>query len=311
MSNTMKYLVLGANGFIGKNLLMKLAEHNTVIAFDRVFSGDFIKHRNVITCEGDFTALESFDNLLENVDCVIHLISTTVPSDITANIPLEIEKNIIPTVKLLESMVRKNVKKIIFASSAGAFYGETGDRLNTSDSAPNPYCSYGVQKAVIEQYLRFYGVRYNIDYRIMRISNPYGCGQDPKKVQGLIPIFLKRLIVSEAISIYGDGNNLRDYIYVPDLIDGIISVLNYSGNVRTFNLGLGEYYTINQVIEMIEYITGLKFTKIIHEKARFCDVVSSIVDMSTSHRELEWMPKTRLHEGILETYNKIKKQRSI
>ena len=120
-----KLLILGAGGFIGKAVVEKLSEQYPIRAFDRKIVDEFVKYNNVEMVVGNFADSKKFDQYLNDIDTVIHLISTTVPSDETANIPDEIEENIISTIKLLESMVRCKVKNIIFASSAGTVYGET------------------------------------------------------------------------------------------------------------------------------------------------------------------------------------------
>ncbi len=291
-------MILGASGFIGKALSLKLAAENEIIAFGNYQSDELRGISNITNVVGSFAEIQDFSSLLEGVDSVIHLISTTTPNDNTEQIPLEIEENVIPTVKLLEDMVRCGTKKILFASSAGAIYGETGGEVNDITSAPNPYCSYGVQKAAIEMYLRFYGIRYGLDYRIMRISNPYGMGQDTKKMQGLIPIFVRKLINNEPITVFGDGMNMRDYIFLPDLIEGIVSVLKYAGKQRTFNLGFGKYYSIYEVIELIEKVGQKNFVSIYTTASRFCDVHQSYVDMKQCQSELNWSPGTELVEGI-------------
>lgn len=295
-------LILGAAGFIGKNIACALAEEHNITAFDRVCAPEFESFDNIKMIVDNYAEIEEFDKYLDNIDIVIHLISTTVPSDDTSHIPDEIRNNVIPTVRLLESMVRTGVKKIIFSSSAGAYYGETGDRINDKNALPNPYCSYGVQKAVIEDYIRFYGIRYGLDYRIMRISNPYGWGQNPNKMQGLIPIFINRLLNGEAISVFGDGENKRDYIFMSDLVSAVIKICGYEGPERIFNIGFGEYYTINEIISMIEDISGRKFARIDHSDERFCDVKSSLVDMTEAQRILDWKPETSISEGIKRVY---------
>lgn len=298
MRNLKRILILGASGFIGKALSLRLSDQYEVVAFSRKSDSELTKVNNIRAVTGNFSTIEDFRELLTNVACVIHLISTTVPGDDTSNIPKEIEENVIPTVKLLEDMVRYGVPKIIFASSAGTVYGETGEKINNIHSSLNPHCSYGVQKVVIEEYLKFYGLRYGLDYRIVRISNPYGLGQDSKKPQGLIPILIRKLENKEAITVFGNGNNIRDYIFLPDLIDGITSVIRYDGQERIFNLGFGKYYSICDVIKMVEDVENKKFVSIHESAERFCDVHQSLVDMNESHIKLKWFPQTDLKEGI-------------
>ena len=293
-----KILIFGASGFIGKALTLKLVTEHKIVAFSNNPANELHNVKNIQTIIGSFTEISDFTELLSGIDCVVHLISTTAPSDNTKHIPDEIVNNIVPTVRLLEDMVSCGVKRIVFASSAGAIYGETGTLVNNIESPPNPYCSYGVQKAAIEMYLKFYGVRYGLDYRIMRISNPYGVGQNPEKMQGLIPILVRRLIDNKEISVFGDGKNMRDYIFLPELIEGIGSVLKYKGTQRIFNLGFGTYYSIYEVIKMIEEVGNKRFVAINTLNSRFCDVKQSYVDMNQCHLELNWFPKIGLKEGI-------------
>lgn len=297
-----KYLVLGGGGFLGKAIVHQLSNHCNVRVFDRFKVPEFDEISTVEVVTGDFQT-QQFDELLDGVDGVIHLVSTTVPNDDTSIIPTEIEQNVIPTVRLLESMVRCGVNKILFSSSAGTVYGETGDHVNSTGDPLNPQCSYGMQKKVIEGYLQFYGVRYGIDYRIMRITNPYGCGQNPNKMQGLIPIFINRLLNGDPITIFGDGTNQRDYIYIHDVAVAVEKVMHYTGNQHIFNIGYGEVFSINEIINILEKESGLHFVNIARAPDRLCDVHKSIVDTKSTQDELDWYPKVDLLNGIQITLN--------
>ena len=300
-----KLLILGAGGFIGKAVVEKLSEQYWIRAFDRKIVDEFSRYNNVGMVVGNFVGAKSFDQYLSGIDTVIHLISTTVPSDDTANIPDEIEENIISTIKLLESMVRCNVKNIIFASSAGTVYGETGDRVNNVESPLNPKCSYGVQKCVIEKYLEFYARRYGMNVKIMRITNPYGWGQDKNKVQGLIPIFINKFLTREPITIFGDGSHKRDYLFITDLANAFLKVLEYQGDEHLFNIGYGEYYSINDIVHLIEDKMDGSFADIKYVKSRFCDVHSSYIDVDGAHQLLDWHPEMSVTKGIEMTIKKL------
>lgn len=300
-----KLLILGAGGFIGKAVVEKLSGQYEIRAFDRKIVDEFVKYNNVEMVVGNFVGSKNFDRYLDGIDTVIHLISTTVPSDETANIPDEIEENIISTIKLLESMVRCNVKNIIFASSAGTVYGETGDRVNNVESPLNPKCSYGVQKCVIEKYLEFYARRYGMNVKIMRITNPYGWGQDKNKVQGLIPIFINKFLMREPITIFGDGSHKRDYLFITDLANAFLKVLEYQGDEHLFNIGYGEYYSINDIVHLIEDKMDGSFADIKYVKSRFCDVHSSYVDVDGAHQLLDWHPEMSVNKGIEMTIKKL------
>lgn len=291
-------LVLGAGGFIGKNLCMELAKNYKVIAFNRSMPRELISLSNIEIKVGDFKEIKDFSTLLKGVDMVFHLISTTIPSEETSHIDEEITDNIVPTVLFLEAMVNSGVKDIIFASSGGTVYGESDNHVSQINDRLNPICSYGVQKKVIESYLEFYGLYYGLNYKIVRISNPYGKGQDPKKPQGVIPIFIYRLLNNDSITIFGDGNNLRDYIYMDDLIDALIKVAKYKGDNHIFNIGSGNSYSLHYIISIIERLSNRKFSDVLYKDIRKCDVSKTLLDISVTEIELDWSPKVSIEKGI-------------
>lgn len=292
-----KYLVLGAGGFIGKSLCKQLLKDETVKAYD-MFEIDELKgYRNYEFVQGNFKE-DNFGEILDGIDTVIHLISTTVPVDSSANAEKEMVENVVPTIRLLDAMVQKGIKKIIFASSGGTVYGETGELMNCESSALNPICSYGIQKVTIEMYLKLYGKMHDFDYRIMRIANPYGMGQDPRKPQGVIPIFVYRLIHGQEIAIFGAGDNFRDYIFMDDLINAFCKLLNYTGNQRIFNIGTGRVHSLNDIVEIIEKLSGKRFVGIEIKKGRSCDVKKALLDVEMTKKELNWEPKVSMEEGI-------------
>lgn len=294
-----KCLILGAGGFMGKSLCKELIKDHEIVAFDKVIPEEVATmHGNITSVEGNFVETKNFSKLLEGVDKVIHLISTTIPQEDTSEIDTEIMQNVIPTVRLLEGMVRKSVPEIIFASSGGTIYGESEKRANEVGDELHPICGYGVQKKVIEAYLEFYGLRHGINYKIMRISNPYGVGQDTQKPQGVIPIFVYRLFQGLPITIYGDGNNERDYIYMPDLVKAFKRVLEYKGDAHIFNIGSGRSYTLNEIINIIEKRTGMQFSEVYYKKSRKCDVTRNLLNVDRTQCELGWKVEIDLEQGI-------------
>lgn len=281
---------------MGKSLCRELVKKYEVVAFDRVIPEELVAIEGNIRCiKGDFGGSEGFSPLLEGVDKVIHLISTTIPQEETTNIDKEIMQNVVPTVRLLEGMIKAEASELVFASSGGTVYGETGDHMNDIRDELHPICAYGVHKKVIESYLEFCGIRYGINYKIMRISNPYGLGQDPNRPQGVIPIFVNRLLNDMPITIFGDGNSERDYIYVPDLIEAFNKVLEYSGDMHIFNIGSGNAHTLN---EIIEHKVGKKFVNIDYQEQRKCDVSKKVLKVDETQKVLGWEAKMDLVRGI-------------
>ncbi len=303
-------LILGAGGFIGKAICRQLYAAYDITAYDRQKSDELDELKKVKQIIGDFVSTTDFTDILQGIDVVIHLISTTLPSDDTAHIREEINENLIPTVSLLESMVKTGVKEILFVSSGGTVYGETGEKINDVKAPLKPICSYGVQKKVIEAYLQFYGIRYGMNYKIARISNPYGLGQDTNKPQGVIPIFIRNLLNNKPITVYGDGTDVRDYIYLDDVTRVIERMLAYEGEEHIFNVGSGEVYSLNQIIDKITKVANISYRAVEYQKARKCDVHRAMLEVESTWEALGYRPQTTLDEGIRELYTRLCKKKS-
>ena len=292
-----KCLLLGASGFLGTALCQKLSSNYKLVAFDKYFHTSFPTSENINCVCGDFLTYDEFDRLLDGVETVIHLISTTIPTEGTVNIYREVEENILPTIRLLEAVGQSNVKQFIFASSAGTVYGETREYINTINSPLNPKSTYGLQKTLIESIIRFYSQQYNFKYQIMRISNPYGAGQSSEKQQGVIPILIRKLFSNEPVTVYGTTPT-RNYIYMDDLLYAFECVLSYKGDVSCFNICTRDNISLPELLNLIEKESNRQFEKIIYEDTRSFDVVHSFLQYEDSQAELGWYPVTSLRDGI-------------
>ena len=181
----MNIIILGAAGFIGTNLAIALSKENNhhITLVDRDISYfnaiQALSLKNTSISISDFTDKTDFDTLLNGQDIVYHLWSTTIPTTSNQHIPQEFLANVSSTMFLLESCVRCNVKKIVFLSSGGTVYGKERFCPIKEDTITNPINSYGIQKLTIEKLLYLYNYLYNLDYRIIRLSNPYGPYQSP------------------------------------------------------------------------------------------------------------------------------------
>lgn len=290
-----KYLVLGGNGFIGSHLVNKLAEIGNVRVFD--YNTNNIKRNKseIEVVQGDFRNCD-FESLLDRIDVVFHLIGTTTPFDGTGKIEEEILSNILPTIHLLDAMVKKKTKKLIFASSGGTIYGDMIE-LSSERSALNPICSYGIQKQVIESYMMLYRRYHDLNAKVVRIANPYGTGQNVKRRQGAISVFMDLIVKDKVIEVWGDGSALRDYIHISDVIDALIAVEEYDGIENIFNVGTGIQYSVIDIIKEIG--TSLnKEPTVIYKEKRLCDVEANRLDVSLIFKECGWKAKVSLDEGI-------------
>ena len=294
-----KYLILGGNGFIGRYLTNNLSKENEVIVADYHINNDaYIP--NVCYQQFDFVNCKDFSSLLDGVDTVIHLISTIVPNENTSYIQREIADNVFPTIQLLDDMVKCGTKKIVFLSSGGTVYGEHSKDKISEDEKKEPICNYGIIKDLIEKYLKFYSLYYQLDYRIICLANPYSDVTKNGKSQGIIPIIADQMLAGEMITVWGDGEDVRDYIYIDDAIDAILKIMEYNGEEKVFNVGTGNGYTVNQVLSLVSEQLKVKNVKVCYQDGRKCDVKNNILDIHRIVSLVGWEPKIGLKDGIKE-----------
>lgn len=302
----MNILILGAGGFIGTNLTLKLAEEKSnIITLVDKSKGYFIFDEtecpeNVSMVESDFTHDTDFDKLLVNQDIVYHLVSTTVPTTANQHISQEITANVVVTANLLDACVRCKVKKVVFLSSGGTVYGKES-RCPLSENMPtNPISSYGVQKITIEKLLYLYRYMYGLDYRVIRLANPYGPYQRPNGILGAVTTFTYKALKGEEITVYGDGSVVRDFIYIDDAISGIIKIADGDNKHRTFNLGSGFGTSIKQVLYTISDALLIDLN-VIYKPARQVDVPTNFLDITRYENAYGKLNPISLYEGIKST----------
>ena len=249
----MKILLLGAAGFIGTNLTIELAKKTedeiTLVDRSKAFFKPIVSMdlKNVHILEADLTVDMDFDSILKDQEVVYHLVSTTVPTTSNQHISQELVSNVIFSANLFEACIRCGVKKVVFVSSGGTVYGKEVDCPLKEKTATNPISSYGVQKITIEKLLYLYRYMYGLDYRIIRLANPYGPYQRPNGVLGAVTTFTYKALKGDEITVYGDGSVVRDFIYIDDAIRAIMKIVNGENKHRTFNLGCGYGTSIKQV----------------------------------------------------------------
>lgn len=201
----MKILLLGAAGFIGTNLTIELAKNTkdeiTLIDRNIDFFNPIINMNlnNVHIEEASLTVDMDFDSILKNQEIVYHLVSTTVPTTSNQHISQELVSNVIFSANLFEACIRCGVKKVVFISSGGTVYGREADCPLKEKTATNPISSYGIQKITIEKLLYLYRYMYGLDYRIIRLANPYGPYQRPNGVLGAVTTFTYKALKGDEI----------------------------------------------------------------------------------------------------------------
>jgi len=308
----MNILLLGAAGFIGTNLTLQFVKNKndiiTLVDSKREYFSDIAneKYENIMIKEEEICESTDFESIVSNQDIVYHLVSTTVPSTSNQKIAQELTSNVVMTSNMLDACVKHGVKKIVFISSGGTVYGTEISCPLKEDTVTNPISSYGIQKITIEKLLYLYRYMYGLDYRIIRLANPYGPYQRPNGVIGAATTFTYKALRNEKVNVYGDGSVVRDFIYIDDAVRAIINIVRGESQYRIFNLGCGYGTSIKQLIETIENALGIRMN-ITYLPNRKVDVHINYLDISRYEKEFGVLDPLPLKSGIIRTAEFMKK----
>lgn len=312
----MRIMLLGGGGFIGTNLAIKLSKNgnDAITLVDR----DETSFENIKKLElervfyriSNFDVDTDFEELLKSQDVVYHLVSTTVPSTSNQKIPEELTMNVVTTSRMLDACVKLGIKKVVFLSSGGTVYGKKVNCPLRESTATNPISSYGIQKVTIEKLLYLYNYMYDLDYRVIRLANPYGPYQRPNGVLGAVTTFTYKALKGDKIVVYGDGSVVRDFIYIDDAVRGILKIVNGDNEYKIFNLGSGYGVSIKEVLNIIQETLQCEIS-IDYSKGRKVDVPVNYLDITRYENAYGKLNPIRLEEGIRKTADFMKKNYKI
>jgi UDP-glucose 4-epimerase len=298
-------LVLGGCGFMGSHIVDGLIESGyQVRIFDKVnVDTRNISHliHSVELMEGDFIDEVALARAVKEIDYIFHFIGTTLPKSSTDNPVYDVQSNVVSTLKLFDLALKEKIKKIIFASSGGTVYGAPQSIPISEDHPTNPTSSYGISKLTIEKYLNLYRITKGLDYLCFRISNPYGERQNPHAIQGAVAVFLGLVMAGKPITIWGNGDITRDYIYVKDVVSVPISALQMKNRWNVFNLGSGNGTTLNELVTIIRDVTQ-RAIEVNYTEGRAIDVPVNVLDISRAREDFNFAPRVHLREGIRRTW---------
>lgn len=291
----MRVLILGGAGFIGRNLLKRLLNQPecTVVSFDIVTLP--LEHSRLQQIVGNFCCDTDFESLTKEVDVVMHCISTTSPRNFSGFYH-EFQSNVMPTIRLLDACRKNQVKRVFYLSSGGTVYGESNDSMFDEEHVCNPICAYGVHKLSVEKIMGVYTLQKWVKCTVVRLANPYGPEQMTRGV-GVISHFIRTLMKGEPIHVIGNSTNLRDYIYIDDVVDAVETLLRYQGDEMVFNIGTGIGVSVDELISIISAEMGGD-PNIIYEPSTGLDVSRSVLDISKLVRETGFTPRYSLENGI-------------
>lgn len=302
MNTAKQCVVLGANGFLGSALTRTLlAAGHRVTACDLVHEFHALTpHPALRTHTLDYQNIAAVREVVTGADWVFHLISTTKPATSNVDMAYDVQTNIVPSIRLLETCASAGVERVLFASSGGTVYG-IPERLPVhEDTPPYPIVSYGLTKLAIERYAGLFEREYGLPFFALRIGNPYGPRHRDAN-QGVIPIFMRLVRQGKPLRVLGDGSTVRDYIHVNDVARAFLQAATYTGQERIFNIGSGQGHSLNDIIERLQILHGAPI-QVEYQPARNFDIPAIVLDIRRAREHLRWQPTISLDEGLRMTW---------
>jgi dTDP-glucose 4,6-dehydratase len=309
----MTILVTGGAGFIGSNFCNKLAKQEKVIVIDKLSYAGNIQNINTESKNISFYKKDILDkNFLsgiadiEKIDVLINFAAETHVDNSILNPGLFLETNILGVANILENCMKYEIENFIQIST-DEVYGSIENGLANEESKINPSSPYSASKAaadlIIQSYFKTFGVR----SKIIRLSNNYGPAQFDEK---LIPYLIKSLAKGTKIGIYGDGLNIREWIFVDDAVDGIIEVMKSGNNGEFYNISSGVFRNNLEVLETISSTLGIKNPNFEFVEDRKGHDFRYAISSKKMHHQFDWKAKVDFNDGIEKTVDWYKRKRS-
>ena len=301
-----RYLVTGGAGFIGSHIVMRLVNDGAIVrVVDNLSTGQIQRLDRVRSAiewvQGDLADQSVAENVADGMDFVVH--QAAVPSvQRSLSDPLGTNQaNVVGTLNLLESSRRAGIRRFVYAASSSA-YGDTEVLPKHEDMPPNPMSPYALQKFVGERYCKLYYDLYGLETVGLRYFNVFGPGQDPhSEYSAVIPRFINYLLTDRPITIFGDGEQSRDFTFIENVVEAnllALGALNAAG--KMCNIGCGERITLNQLVANLEEELGIK-AQVSHLPPKLGDVRHSLADIERARAILNYQPRVMVKEGLRRT----------
>lgn len=306
----MRVLITGGAGFIGSHLAQALQKRAAVRILDNLRTGDFrrLEGFNLDFVEASVLDSDALRSAMSEVDVVFHLAAMVGVQESIDNPRGCIETNVIGTLNVLEAAADARVRKLIFASSA-AIYGNDPPVPTAETAPPGPKSPYAMTKLDGEYLCEMFLRAERLKTATLRFFNVFGPGQDPASpYAAAVPTFLRRAICGEAVTIFGDGEQTRDFVYVQDIVSSLLFVAEDSDLTGAFNCGYGHQTTINEIAHQILELTHSE-SQLIHLPARHGDVRHSCAS-TEKLRAAGWRPVSGLEEGLRKTIEALRRESS-
>ena len=308
-------LVTGGAGFIGSHIVDRLLDEGFhVRVVDDLSTGEkknLTQHEGKQSfqfIEGNICNFDLVKKAIKGADAVFHEAALVSVTSSVENPLLTNEVNVTGTVNLLKACVDAQVKRLVFASSC-AVYGDSEILPKHENLMPMPLSPYAVSKLAAENYVKVFHDVYGIETVILRYFNVYGSRQKSGPYSGVISVIINCLLENKAPTIYGDGNQTRDFVNVKDVVEANMLALSKREAVgEVFNISSGEAITINKLAETIQEIMEKTSLKAVHAEPRAGDITHSYGDITKARKKLEYEPKVQLEKGLSELVKSYSKQ---
>jgi UDP-glucose 4-epimerase len=305
----MKAIVVGASGFVGSHLVDGLlATGYQVKALARNLPGLIgTKAQSnpalslVPVNMGDELALRK---AVEGADLVFHLASGSLPQSSNRDPKADVQVNLLGALNLLEACRLASVQRLVVVSSGGTVYGMPQQVPLGEDHPTDPTCSYGICKLAIEKYAALYNLLHGLDCVVLRVANPYGERQRLNATQGVVPVFLGKALRGEPLQIWGDGNTVRDFLYVSDVVSALLAAAQFKGEPHLFNVGSGQGLSLNQLVRLLEAQLQ-RDLRVEYLPSREFDVPTNVLCIERTRRSLGWSPQVPVGEGLRRLCNSL------
>jgi len=304
----MRILVTGGAGFIGSHVVDAfLGVGHEVVVLDNLSTGREENLNPKATFHKKDLRDRDLATLLrdERIEAIDHHAAQILVSKSMKDPAFDVEVNAVGTVNLLEAARLSGVRRFLFASSGGAQYGEMEGKPFREDTLQRPMSIYGASKVAGELYLGVFARQFGITSVILRYANVYGPRQDPSGEGGVVAVFTDGMLRGSGFRVNGDGEYLRDYVYVKDVARANLLALSYPSS-DAFNIGTGVGVTVNGLYDQLARATGYKPPPQ-RGPARLGDIRKSVLDASKAARELRWSPEVDLERGLAETVSYYRK----
>jgi UDP-glucose 4-epimerase len=311
MTTSRRILVTGGAGFIGSTVAdLFVAEGHQVTVLDNLSSGKRAQVPAAATfVEADVTSAEAARVVREGrFDAICHLAAQIDVRKSVTDPVFDATVNILGGLNLLEAVRAAGATtRVVFASTGGAIYGDFVQPPNIETYAKDPDSPYGIAKLSVEHYMAYYARVHGVPTAVLRYANVYGPRQDPHGEAGVVAIFCRRLIEGRAITVFGDGMQTRDYVYVGDVARANLLAATAplapmrTLDTRAWNVGTGIETSVVALAQALMQAAG-RTVPVEHAPARPGEVLRSAVSIAKAKAELGWAPSKSLVEGLGETY---------